>query len=56
VTSAEVVDRYFELALREGNRRALAMRLQQMTLGEDAQRIATVTQPTLHRLGRAATG
>jgi len=46
VTSA-LIDRYFELALRDGNRRALSMRLQQMTLGEDAERIATVTQPTL---------
>lgn len=42
-----VVDRYFELALREGNRRALSLRLQQMALGEDEARIATITQPTL---------
>ena len=42
-----VVDRYFELTLREGNRRALSLRLQQMALGEDEARIATITQPTL---------
>ncbi len=46
VTTA-LVDRYFELTLRDGNRRALALRLQQMRLGEDAARIATITQPTL---------
>jgi pimeloyl-ACP methyl ester carboxylesterase len=43
----ELVDRYFELALREGNRRALGLRIQHLTLGEDAERIATLTQPTL---------
>lgn len=42
-----LVDRYYELTLREGNRRALSLRLQQMALGEDEARIATVTQPTL---------
>ena len=43
----ELVDRYFELTLREGNRRALVQRLQQMHGGEGAERIATITQPTL---------
>ncbi|ODU09105.1 MAG: alpha/beta hydrolase [Rubrivivax sp. SCN 71-131] len=42
-----LVDRYFELTLREGNRRALGLRLQQMAMGEDAERIAQVRQPTL---------
>ncbi len=44
-----LVDRYFELTLREGNRRALGLRLQQMALseGEGAERIAQVQQPTL---------
>ena len=42
-----LVDRYFELTLREGNRRALALRLQQMALGQDEDRIASVTAPTL---------
>jgi pimeloyl-ACP methyl ester carboxylesterase len=43
----ELVDRHFELALREGNRRALTQRLQQMVIGEHAERIATIGQPTL---------
>jgi pimeloyl-ACP methyl ester carboxylesterase len=42
-----LVDRYFELTLREGNRRALVDRLQQHERGADAQRIATLKQPTL---------
>lgn len=45
--SGELVDRYFELTLREGNRRALRLRLQQFVRGEHAERIATLTQPTL---------
>ncbi len=43
----ELVDRYFELTLREGNRRALGLRLQQMVAGEDADRLARLSQPTL---------
>jgi len=43
----QLVDRYFELALREGNRRALRLRLRQAGRGEDAARIATLRQPTL---------
>ncbi len=43
----ELVDRYFELTLREGNRRALRMRMQGLVIGEDAVRIATIRQPTL---------
>lgn len=42
-----LVDRYYELTLREGNRRALNRRLNQMVIGEDAGRIAQVKQPTL---------
>ncbi|MFZ4650623.1 MAG: alpha/beta fold hydrolase [Rubrivivax sp.] len=45
--TGELVDRYFELTLREGNRRALRLRLQQFVRGEHAERIATLTQPTL---------
>ena len=45
--SPELVERYFELALRDGNRRALALRIQHMTMGEHAERIATLKQPTL---------
>ncbi|MDH4059446.1 MAG: alpha/beta fold hydrolase, partial [Aquincola sp.] len=46
VTDA-LVDRYFELTLREGNRRALSLRLQQLEPGVDAARIKTIRQPTL---------
>lgn len=42
-----VLDRYFELALREGNRAALVQRFEQMRPGAYAQRLATLTQPTL---------
>jgi pimeloyl-ACP methyl ester carboxylesterase len=37
-----LVDRYFELTLREGNRRALGQRLSQMVIGEQAEGIATL--------------
>ena len=43
----ELVDRYFELALREGNRRALRHRMQGLVNGEHAERIAQLQQPTL---------
>lgn len=43
----ELVDRYFELTLRDGNRRALGIRMRQMQPGEDAEKIATIRQPTL---------
>jgi len=46
VTDA-LVDRYYELTLREGNRRALTQRIQQIVNGEHAERIATLKQPTL---------
>ncbi|MFO1326041.1 MAG: alpha/beta fold hydrolase [Rubrivivax sp.] len=42
-----LVDRYFELTLREGNRRALALRLRQLGSAEDAERLRALTQPTL---------
>jgi pimeloyl-ACP methyl ester carboxylesterase len=42
-----LVDRYYELALREGNRRALVQRLQQNRRGEDAERIRELKLPTL---------
>jgi pimeloyl-ACP methyl ester carboxylesterase len=45
--TADLVDRYFELTLRTGNRRALVERISQTVPGEDAQRIASITQPTL---------
>lgn len=43
----ELVDRYYELTLRNGNRRALARRFEQGDFGADAARIATLKQPTL---------
>jgi pimeloyl-ACP methyl ester carboxylesterase len=47
VTDA-LVDRYYELALRTGNRRALGLRLEQAVHHEArAARVATITQPTL---------
>jgi pimeloyl-ACP methyl ester carboxylesterase len=43
----ELVDRYFELTLREGNRHALAQRMRHRVAGEHAERIAGIKQPTL---------
>ncbi|HSM21053.1 MAG TPA: alpha/beta hydrolase, partial [Rubrivivax sp.] len=43
----ELVDRYFELTLREGNRRALGQRLQAMVVDEGAEQLTRITQPTL---------
>jgi pimeloyl-ACP methyl ester carboxylesterase len=43
----ELIDRYFELTLRAGNRRAFVQRMQAWVPGEHAERIATLTQPTL---------
>lgn len=42
-----LVDRYFELTLREGNRHALRMRLQQLEAGKDLGRLSSLTAPTL---------
>jgi pimeloyl-ACP methyl ester carboxylesterase len=42
-----LIDRYFELTLREGNRRALRLRMQQLQMGEDVGRLATLKVPTL---------
>jgi pimeloyl-ACP methyl ester carboxylesterase len=43
----EKIDRYFELVLRVGNRRALFQRMDQAQFGESALLIKRVTQPTL---------
>jgi pimeloyl-ACP methyl ester carboxylesterase len=43
----ELVDRYFNLALREGNRAALNQRLRQLEPGAAADRLAQLQQPTL---------
>jgi pimeloyl-ACP methyl ester carboxylesterase len=45
--SEALVDRYFELTLREGNRRALVTRLENTKPGADAERIPTLRLPTL---------
>lgn len=45
--SEALVDRYFELTLREGNRAALAARFAQMEPGKYADRIAELRLPTL---------
>jgi len=42
-----LVDRYYELTLREGNRRALVQRFEQLDHGLDAARIRTLKLPTL---------
>jgi pimeloyl-ACP methyl ester carboxylesterase len=46
VTDA-LVDRYFEMALREGNRRALVERMREAGAPKDEARIATLKLPTL---------
>jgi pimeloyl-ACP methyl ester carboxylesterase len=45
--TAALVDRYFELLTREGNRRALNLRLQQIATDLAPQRIKTIKVPTL---------
>lgn len=45
--TAALVDRYFELTLREGNRHALAERFRQMERGADEARIKQLKVPTL---------
>jgi len=42
-----LIDRYFELTLREGNRRALGLRMQQLQPGENAGHIRDLALPTL---------
>ncbi|MFN3565937.1 MAG: alpha/beta fold hydrolase, partial [Burkholderiaceae bacterium] len=45
--TASTVDRYYELALRAGNRRALAQRLRQADNTDRSGRIRAIVQPTL---------
>jgi pimeloyl-ACP methyl ester carboxylesterase len=48
IVSTKLVDRYYELSLREGNRRALGLRLAQTFPNEArAERIASLAVPTL---------
>nr|WP_316644316.1 alpha/beta hydrolase [uncultured Roseateles sp.] len=44
---SELIDRYFEMAVREGNREALTQRLAQLEPGRYAAQIPTLKQPTL---------
>ena len=44
---APLVDRYYELLLREGNRRAMVQRLRQREPGQDAHRLRELKLPTL---------
>lgn len=43
----EIDQRYFELQLRPGNRRALGQRLDQHNMGRDVDQLARLTMPTL---------
>lgn len=45
--TAELVDRYYDLTLRVGNRAALVQRFRQAPSGEGASRIRDIRQPTL---------
>ena len=45
--TGDLVDRYFELTLREGNRRAIGTCIAQYVPGQHAERIATLKLPTL---------
>jgi pimeloyl-ACP methyl ester carboxylesterase len=45
--TAALVDRYFELTLREGNRRAMSLRLNQLEAGAHVDRLKTLAMPTL---------
>ena len=52
MVSTDIVDRYFELTLREGNRDALAQRFVQTQPGLLANRIIEISKPTLILWGR----
>jgi pimeloyl-ACP methyl ester carboxylesterase len=45
--SDELVERYYQLTLREGNRAALVQRMRQVNRGADAERIGELKVPTL---------
>ena len=47
LVTEELVDRYFDLTLRAGNRQALAMRLSQIRPGQYTARLSEIKQPTL---------
>lgn len=43
----ELIDRYYDLAVRDGNRQALRERFQQSLIGVEPARIASIDKPTL---------
>jgi pimeloyl-ACP methyl ester carboxylesterase len=45
--TGQLVDRYYEIALRAGNRQALGRRFASMVQEDDSKRIAEIRQPTL---------
>jgi len=49
----QLVDRYYELTLRAGNRRALAERFKQSASGADAGKVAKLSLPTLILWGKS---
>ncbi len=51
--SDALVDRYYELTLREGNRRALGFRAQQLEPGAAVDRLKSISMPTLVLWGGA---
>ena len=50
--TSELIDRYYELMLREGNRRALGQLMRQLESGQDVAHIAALKLPTLILWGR----
>ena len=48
----ELIDRYYELTLREGNRRALGQRLRQMEVGDPSAQLKSINVPTLILWGK----
>jgi pimeloyl-ACP methyl ester carboxylesterase len=47
IVDEALIDRYYDLALREGNRKALRERFQQSLVGVEPERIASIEKPTL---------
>jgi pimeloyl-ACP methyl ester carboxylesterase len=52
LVTSELVDRYYDLALRKGNRNALKERFKQTVPGDLAKKISTINVPTLIIWGR----
>tara|TARA_R110001592_G_scaffold7321_12_gene41131 strand:+ start:573 stop:1529 length:957 start_codon:yes stop_codon:yes gene_type:complete len=52
LVTSELVDRYYDLTLREGNRNALKERFKQTVPGDLAKKISTINVPTLIIWGR----